>query len=321
MAGAGVGSISRRPAWAEIDLSAIRHNAAALAARVAPAQLCAVVKAGGYGHGPVEVARAALDGGAEWLAVALVEEGATLRAAGVTAPVLLLSEPAPEAMTDVVAMRLVPTLYTPGGVEAMAAAAAQCGSGEPVPVHVKVDTGMHRVGASHIEAIRLAVAVEERAELQLEGLWSHFAVADVPADPFTAIQARRFQVTVDELAGVGIRPPLLHLSNSAAALAHPQWRHQLVRCGIALYGVPPSRALEAAGELEPALSLRARVSYVKELEAGEAISYGLQYRLGRRSLVATVPIGYGDGVPWRLGVSGGEVLIGGRRRPIAGRVT
>jgi alanine racemase len=316
--------VASRPTWATVDLGAIRHNASVLAGVAAPAALCAVVKAWAYGHGPVPVARAALDGGASWLAVALVEEGAALREGGVDAPVLLLSEPPADCMDDVVAFGLTPTLYTPAGVDAAAKAAAAGTAGGPVGVHVKVDTGMHRVGAAPDEALDVARAVAERAELRLDGVWTHLAVADDPADGFTAEQCRRFDRFLDRLAGAGLRPGLVHAANSAGTLAHPSSHHGLVRCGIGLYGVAPSPALvpaTAAAGLRPALSLRASVSYVRRVAGGEALSYGLRYPLPQASTVATVPAGYADGVPWRLGVTGGEVLIGGRRRPFAGSVT
>ena len=308
--------------WAEVDLGAVRHNVAVLGERVAPAGLCAVVKAGGYGHGAVEVSRAALAGGATWLAVALVEEGAQLRDAGVTAPVLLLSEPAPGAMADVVGLGLTPTVYTAEGLDALTEAAAGAAArADPVSVHVKVDTGMHRVGATAADAVKLALAVEERPQLRLEGLWTHFAVADAAAPEYTTGQFARLQAVLDELGAAGIRPPIVHACNSAGALAFPGCHADLVRCGIAVYGVAPALRLVGAAPLRPALALKAHVSFVKELEAGEAMSYGLRYRLSRRSVVATVPIGYADGVPWRLGVTGGEVLIRGRRLPVAGSVT
>lgn len=313
-----------RPAWAEVDLGAIRHNASLLASAVAPSRLCAVVKASGYGHGAVPVARAALDGGASWLAVALVDEGALLRAHGLRAPVLLLSEPPAEAMDEVVALGLTPTLYTLTGVEAAAKAVASAGRAEPLPVHVKVDTGMHRVGATADGAVAVVGAVAGHRELSLGGVWTHFAVADDPVHPFTAEQSARLALVVDRLARTGVRPPLVHAANSAGALAHPTSRLDMVRCGISLYGVAPSPALAAtapAAELRPALSMRARVSFVKRVGPGEAVSYGLRRPLPAPATVATVPVGYADGVPWRLGVSGGEVLIGGRRRPLAGSVT
>ncbi len=317
--------MAARPAWAEVDLGAIRHNAALLTRLAAPAALCAVVKAGGYGHGSVAVARAAIEGGATWLAVALVEEGAVLRSHSIDAPVLVLSEPPAAAMADVVALGLTPTLYTQAGVEAAAKAVARAGPGSgPLEVHVKVDTGMHRVGASGPDALSVVRAVVDRPELRFGGLWTHFAVADEPDHPFTDEQCRRFRSVVDALSSLGMPPPLVHAANSAGAVARPGSRLDLVRCGIALYGVAPSPALAALGpvaHLRPALSLRARVSFVKRVGPGEAVSYGLRRPLERESTIATVPVGYADGVPWRLGVTGGEVLIGGRRRPLAGSVT
>ncbi len=316
--------MASRPAWAEVDLGAIRDNAALLVRTVAPARLCAVIKASGYGHGAVAVARAALEGGASWLAVALVEEGAVLRAHGIDAPVLLLSEPPGEAMDDVVALGLTPTIYTRRGLGAAAKAVASAGALQPLPVHVKVDTGMHRVGVGVDDALSMVRSVGQHPELRLGGFWTHFAVADEPGDPFTALQCDRFGAAVEELTSLGLRPALVHAANSAGALAHPRSRYDLVRCGISLYGVAPSPALASVTplpSLRVALSLRARVSFVKRVAGGEAVSYGLRRPLSRRSTVATVPVGYADGVPWRLGASGGEVLIGGRRRPLAGAVT
>ena len=315
--------MTARRAWAEVDLAAVRHNASLLAGLASPAALCAVVKAGGYGHGSVAVAKAALESGATWLAVAIVEEGAVLRDHGIDAPILLLSEPPAGAMEDVVGLRLTPTLYTQRGVEAAAKAVAGAGA-RPLDVHVKVDTGMHRVGAGAEETPAIVRAVVDRPELNLGGLWTHFAVADDPGSPFTDEQCRRLDAVVSELADQGLRPPLVHACNSAGTIAHAGAHHDMVRCGIALYGVAPSLALAAMHPIDglrPVLSLRARVSYVREVAAGEGVSYGLRRPLERRSRVATVPVGYADGVPWRLGVSGGEVLVGGRRRPLAGSVT
>jgi alanine racemase len=165
------------------------------------------------------------------------------------------------------------------------------------------------------------MTVEERPELRLQGIWTHFAVADDPADPFTAVQHDRFKTVLDELAWHGLQPPIVHAGNSAATLAHPGTRHDMVRCGIAVYGVAPSPALEGRADLRPALALKARVSHVSRVADGEGLSYGLKYRVDGPTTVATVPIGYADGVPWRLADSGGEVVLGGRRRRIAGAVT
>ena len=313
-----------RPTWAEIDLAAVRHNASVLRRTAAPAALCAVVKADAYGHGAVAVARAALDGGARWLAVALVEEGVTLRQGGIEAPVLVLSEPPADAMGEVVARRLVPTLYTGAGVAAAAAAAEAAGT--ELAVHLKVDTGMHRVGADRADLVGLATAVAAAPRLRAEGLWSHLAVADRggPDDAsFTTGQIDRFAAAVAELAAAGLAPPLLHLANSAGTLAYPEARLGMVRCGIALYGVAPAPGLAppAPEALAPVLSLRSAVSLVRTLGAGERPSYGRHRPLAQSSVVATIPIGYADGIPRRSFAGGGTVLIGGRRRPLAGTVT
>jgi len=305
-----------RPAWAEVDLAAIRHNARLLADLAAPARLCAVVKADGYGHGAVPVALAALEGGATWLGVALVEEGVALRDAGIDAPVLVLSEPPPDAFSEMVGQRLTPTLYTPDAVAALAATVVDA----PLPVHVKVDTGMHRVGARPDDAVAVAVAVDRSPSLRLEGFWTHLAVADEPDNPYTADQLARFDAARAALAAAGVAPDVVHAANSAGAIAHPAARYDLVRCGIALYGHAPSADVELDG-LRPAMSLKARVSYVKRVEPGARVSYGLRYRAERDTVIATVPLGYADGVTRRLAAVGGEVLIRGRRCPLAGTVT
>jgi alanine racemase len=312
--------MSLRPVWAEIDLGAITRNARALTELVAPAALCAVVKAYGYGHGPVRVAEAALNGGATWLGVALVEEGMALRRAGLTERVLVLSEPAPGAWEAVVTARLTPAVYTRSGVAHAANAVAAYGA-EPLPVHLKVDTGMHRVGADPEEALLVAKAVAMAPELELEGVWTHFAVADEPHNSFTERQTSQLLDTVKALRDAGIAPGIVHASNSAGAIAHPAARLDLVRCGVALYGLAPDPALEGAVDLHAAMSLKARVSYARRIAAGERVSYGLRYQVDRPTMLATVPIGYADGVPRRLGSVGGEVLVGGKRRRIAGTIT
>jgi len=317
-----------RPAWAEIDLAAVAHNAAVLARLVAPAELCAVVKAHGYGHGGPAVARAALAGGAGRLAVALVDEGAELREHGVTAPVLLLSECDPAAAATALSYGLTPTLYSAEGIAAFSAAALA--AGRPVGVHVKVDTGMHRVGAAPEDLRAIAAAVVAERSLQLEGIWTHLPVADGEAGDraYTEGQLALFDRLVAELAAAGLRAPLLHAANTAGAIAFPQARYDMVRCGLGLYGYLPGRSVQGAfdaqagGEqLRPAMALKARVVAVRMLQAGERPSYGRLRPLPARSLVATVPIGYADGVPRSLFDGGYEVLINGARRPLAGAVT
>lgn len=303
-----------RPAWAEIDLDAVRHNVRLLVEAARGAEVCAVVKADGYGHGAVRVSRAALEAGATSLAVALVEEGIALREAGIEALILLLSEPPTDAATEVVARRLTPTVYSREWIEALGAAAVT-----PLEVHLKVDTGMHRVGADPGDAVALARLVQEDPNLDLAAVWTHFAVADDPDDGgFTAEQRRRFEATCAAIEAAGVPVPRRHAANAAGTL-YAGATYDLVRPGIAVYGYAPNPDLGA--DLRPVLSLRARVSHVKELDAGERVSYGLRYQLPVRSVVATVPLGYADGVPRRLGEVGGEVLVGGGRCPIAGTVT
>lgn len=321
---------THRPAWVEIDLAALRHNARSLAAIAAPARLCAVVKADAYGHGAVPVARAALEGGASELAVALVDEGIELREAGITAPILVLSEPAADAMEDAIAAGLVPTLYSAGGVSAARSAARRLG--RQVPVEVKVDTGMHRVGADPSTVADIVGRIAATPELAYQGLWTHFAVADETGDEFTEEQLARFQKVRDELEAAGLPAPhRLHAANSAGAIAWAGSRLDLVRCGIALYGYAPGPSVAPAlgAELErvqmapllPVMSWKARVTMTREYEAGERVSYGRVAPLPERSVVATVPLGYADGVVRSYFPAGGEVLIGGRRHRLAGTVT
>jgi alanine racemase len=311
---------SARWAWADVDLDAIVHNVEHLRSVVAPSAVWAVVKADGYGHGAVQVARAAMEAGAQGLCVALAGEGAQLRAAGIDAPILVLSEQPVEAADDIVRFRLMATVYTVAFIDSLAAAARGRGV-DGVPVHLKIDTGMQRVGVAVDGAAATVAAVAAHAPtLRLVGVFTHLALADEPDDPFTDDQLAAFDDTVDALSlSPGV---LIHAANSAGALAHPGARRSFVRAGIAIYGISPGHAVDPlCGALRPAMSLVARVSYVKRVAAGSRISYGLRHTFERDTTVATVPIGYADGVPRRLFATGGEVLIGGRRRPVVGVIT
>jgi alanine racemase len=305
-------------AWADVSLDAIAANVETLRSVSAPAEVCAVVKANGYGHGAVPVARAAVEGGAAWLAVAHVPEAIELRAAGLAAPILLLSEPRPSDVDEALSADVVVTAYTEPLIHHLGSAAR---GGRPVPVHLKVDTGMHRVGAAPEAIVRLAQMVEAEPHLSLEGLWTHCAVADEPDDPFTALQLERFDAAGAAVERAGIHVPLRHAANSAATITHPASRYDLVRCGIALYGIPPAPSLVDCLALEPAVRLATEVAFVKPVAAGERVSYGLLHAIEEDTTVATLPIGYADGVPRRLGVEGQDVLIGGRRCPMIGVVT
>ncbi|HEY1741337.1 MAG TPA: alanine racemase, partial [Acidimicrobiia bacterium] len=192
---------------------------------------------------------------------------------------------------------------------------------DPLPVHLKVDTGMHRVGCSPAEATRLVATVAAHEELVLDGVLTHLAVADEIDHPYNGRQLAAFDAVLERLRARGLRPRVVHAANSAAALVLPDARYDMVRCGIAVYGVPPAAPIAEVVPLQPALAVKARVSYVQRLAAHEALSYGLRYRLAQDAWVATVPIGYADGIPRNLGAAGGEVIVGGRRRRIAGAVT
>lgn len=306
-----------RWAWAEIDLDAVRHNVRTIRERVAPSAVWAVVKANGYGHGAADVARAAIDAGAEGLCVALVQEGIELRRAGIDAPILLLSEQPPELASAIIEYRLTPTVYRREFLEALA---REGPSG--LPVHLLVDTGMQRVGAHPHAAASMAAAIAQRAPaVRLAGVFTHLAVADDPSPAsveFTDRQLTKLAKVLEQLPPV----PLVHIANSAGALAHPRARQSMVRIGIAMYGIAPSDDLDdLCADLRPAMELRSRVSFVKQVRSGSAISYGLKHTFSRDTTVATVPLGYADGVPRRLSQVGGEVLIDGRRCPIVGVVT
>jgi alanine racemase len=300
-----------RPTFVEIDLEAVRANVRRL--KPPDAALMAVVKADGYGHGDAAVARAALEAGASWLGVALVEEGIGLREAGIGAPILVLSELPRGSEEEALRSDLTPTLYTEAGLTALTRAAA----GRRVDVHVKLDTGMHRVGLWPPEAAPDFCRRVIEAGLGLGGLWTHFASAESD-DATTRGQLDRFLSAVEAVRGAGIAPGILHAANSAATLRFPQAHLDLVRPGIALYGLAAGPGLDRG--LTPAMTLRSQVTLVKRLPAGERLSYGHRYELERDAWVATVPVGYEDGYP-RLLSGRADVLIRGRRRRVAGTVT
>ena len=292
-----------RRAVARVDVGAIERNCARLAAAVAPARLCAVVKAGGYGHGAVPAARAALTGGAAWLAVATAAEAAELRAAGVAGPLLVMGalsdeelEVALRAGADVVAWR-----------EEFVAKL-----GPDAHVHVKLDTGMGRLGTRDAdEASRVAGAAGDR----LAGLMTHFATADEADQSFVDEQLGRFRTWIARHPGVPV-----HAANSAAALGRPDARFDMVRCGIAVYGMDPFQRDPAEHDLEPALEMVSYVAEVKRCEPGESAGYGRRFVAERATWLGTIPIGYGDGVRRAL-TNNADVLVAGRRFPLVGTVS
>jgi alanine racemase len=321
---AGVELVARRWAWAEIDLGAIAHNVEHLRRLVAPAELWAVVKADGYGHGMVAVARVALEAGASGLCVALVQEGAALRDAGIGAPILVLSQQPPEQLADLVRLRLVPTVYTRDYVAMLSGAAVE--AEVDVDVHLKLDTGMQRVGAVPDHAVELASAIDDAERLRLAGVFTHFALADEPSHPASAEQLAALDRALAAVEAARGPVAVVHAANSAGALAVADARRSFVRAGIAIYGISPGPGVDAlTGGLRPAMSLKARVAHVKRVRAGTHASYGWRHRFEHDTTIATVPVGYADGVPRRLGTlpdrAGADVLVGGRRCPIVGVVT
>jgi alanine racemase len=308
----------RLRAQARVNLAAIERNCARLRSVAgAGTALCAVVKANAYGHGTVPVAQAALAGGAEWLAVAAADEAAELRAAGIDVPVLTMGAlsvdelpVALEAGADVVAWRA-------GFLEAVRAWART--SGRRARVHVKLDVGMGRLGIRDADALlEVAEQVHGAPELELAGAMTHLPCAD--DDPArTREEVERFRAFGEQLHAV--KPDVvLHAANSAATLAMPESRLDMVRCGVAIYGLDPFGRDAGAHELEPALELCSYVGALKPLAAGESVGYGATFVAREPTWIATLPIGYGDG--WRRAFSdNAEVLIGGRRHPLVGRVS
>lgn len=303
-------------ALARVDVGAIERNSARLAAAAAPALLCAVVKADGYGHGAAPAARAALAGGASRLAVATAAEAAELRAAGVEAPLLVMGALSTEELELALAARAEVVAWREGFVAELARRASAAGAG----VHVKLDTGMGRLGTRDAaEATRVAEAVAAAPGLRLAGAMTHFATADEDDQGFTREQLARFEPWAAALAAA--HPGLIvHAANSAAALALPEARLGMVRCGIALYGMDPFHRDPEPHGLEPALELRSYVADVKRCAAGESAGYGRRFVAEADTWLGTIPIGYGDGVRRGL-TNNADVVVGGRRVPLAGTVS
>ena len=305
-----------------IDLDAVRANVAHLREVVAPAEVMVVVKADGYGHGMVEVARAARSAGAAWLGVAVVEEALALRAAGDTGPLLCWLAVPGEDYAPAIAADVVVSAYTVAQVEAVASGARSLG--RRAELQLKIDTGLSRGGATAEQwpaVVAAARAAEEAGDVEVVGIWSHFACSDEPSHPANEAQETAFREALEVASAGGLRPRCRHLANSAAALLRPSSRFDLVRCGLASYGLSPAPSVnDAAGfGLRPAMTARATLALVKEVPAGSGVSYGHTYTAQADTRVGLVPVGYGDGVP-RAGSSRAELLAGGRRTTIAGRV-
>lgn len=323
----------QRPAWAEVDTAAIRGNIQRIAARLSPGvRVCAVVKADGYGHGAVAVARVAMEAGASMLAVAIVNEAVELRAAGFTCPILVMGPADACDAARIVDYGLDATVYDLATARALSDAAvlatsrsavfrfgAGLHSSAKVGIHLKIDTGMRRVGCEPADAAGLAAAIAALPGARLAGVFSHFATADAEDLGFARAQLARYETALAAIRAAGIDAGIRHIANSAAAIRLPEAGFDMVRLGIAMYGLKPSADRAWEVELQPALSLRARVSMVKDIAAGESVGYGRRFYANRKSRIATLPLGYADG--WPRALSGRvSLLVRGRRAPLIASV-
>jgi alanine racemase len=308
-----------RPVWAEIDLSALRSNLAEIRRVIGPAvDIMAVVKAEGYGHGATEIAKAACQWGVGWLGVALPEEGIALRKAGITLPILVFAVLQADQAEAFLQYDLIPTVCLIEPVVALSRAAVKVG--KTVSVHLKVDTGMGRVGVPCREAAKILKILAAIPGIKVKGVYSHLATADHADKEYARIQIQRFEEMVITLKNQELLPENVHLANSAATMELPQAHYSMVRPGIILYGLYPSAEVDRGKtSLKPLLSLKTRVIYLKRVETGTGISYGQKYHTSRDTTIVTLPVGYADG--WsRMLSHKAEVLIGGKRYPVVGTI-
>jgi alanine racemase len=304
---------SLRPTRAEIDLEAITHNLAVLRGLAAPAKVLAVVKADAYGHGVVPVAARLEEDGVDGFGVALAEEGLELREAGIRAPIVVLNGVYGSAHADVLEAGLVPVVYDLGQIEAFDRAAPD----RPYRVHVKIDTGMSRLGVPLRGLDTFLDGLARFPRCIVAGLMTHLSSADTDADE-TSAQIERFESALAKVRARGHRPDLVHAANTAATLAHPRSRYDMVRPGGALFGI--SFDLPQGRELRPALRLRTEIIALRDLEEGDTVGYDRTFRCARPTRVATVPMGYGDGLLRELS-NRGSMLVHATRCPILGRVS
>ncbi|MDZ7708146.1 MAG: alanine racemase [Trueperaceae bacterium] len=307
---------------AEVDLGALRRNVERLRQRTRPGtQMLVAVKADAYGHGLLPVARALSDAGVDWLGVAAPDEADRLRAAGIGGRILMFGPLRGPALSRLVAAEVDLTVTDTSDVAAVAAARATLGDDAPdARLHLKVDTGMGRLGLRPERATGIARAIADTDGLRLAGVWTHFACADEPSRDVTEVQRQAFEATLSALGAAGLQPELRHAANSAALLAWPSTHYDLVRPGLAVYGYPPGPELATlAADLEPVLTLTAPVVFVKQVSRGDPVSYGQRWRAPGDTTVATVRFGYADGYPRAL-TNLGEATLNGRRCRVVGTV-
>ena len=317
--------------WAEIDLKAIAHNVAELRRITQPeARLMAVVKANGYGHGAIEVAQCALQNGAATLGVSRIEEGIQIRQAGIQVPILVFGYTLPDRVADLLVYELTAFVYTASSARKLSRMAASLG--KKIKVHLKVDTGMGRLGqlpqnfksdnstAITADAIEETQAIAGLEGLELEGICTHFASADSTDKSYAEKQLHLFNNYLERLHQAGLKPPVRHAANSAALIDMPQSHFDMVRPGIAIYGLYPSDEVQKKkASLIPAMALKARIIQLKKVPAGFKVSYGSTHETQKPTTIATVAVGYADGLNRRLS-SRGQMLVHGQRVPIIGRI-
>ncbi|MCD8351888.1 MAG: alanine racemase [Planctomycetaceae bacterium] len=311
--------LSERPVYAEVDCAAIRHNICGIKNLLGPnTRLCAVVKADGYGHGSQAVAAQAITAGADYLAVAVLDEAVDLRAAGIGQPLLVLGFTPPSLAHAVVYHNLTQTIYTQGQASALSAAAGAMG--RTVKVHIKIDTGMGRLGIFPEDAVGFFQSIAALPHLEIEGAYTHFAKADTLDKEHAHTQLAAFLAVRKQVEQAGMAIPIWHCANSAATIDMPEAHLDMVRTGIAMYGLWPSDEVDKSRiALRAGLRFKARIAHLKHVPVGTSLSYGCTFTTTRPSIIATLPVGYADG--WTRMLSGrASVVVRGMRAPVVGRI-
>jgi alanine racemase len=310
-------------AWAEVDLDAIAHNMQKIREITNPnSQIMAVVKADAYGHGFMEVAKTLLENGADRLAVAVLQEGKQLRSRGVDVPILILGASNEESVEDLINFDITPSVFDYEFAKALSYMAEK--KEKVTKIHIKIDTGMSRIGFVATEdndaIVDEIVRISRLPYIEIEGIFSHFATSDEADGEYTFLQYNRFMDVVKKLEDKGVKIPIKHICNSAAIMMYPQMHLDMVRPGVILYGMYPSDEVDKSRlDLIPAMTLKARISHVKEVEAGRGVSYGKEYITDKVTKIATVPIGYADGYLRRIAKEG-KMIVDGQKVPIIGRI-
>ncbi|ANE47065.1 alanine racemase [Paenibacillus swuensis] len=312
-----------RPTRAEIDLNALEHNLNEFRNRLPAGQkIMATVKANAYGHGAVGIAKAAVRWGVDYLSVAFLDEAIQLRQAGIASPILVLGHTPAEGIQAAIDHDITLNVYTNDVLEAAECcyASKEKGTGQPLRIHVKVDTGMGRIGILAEDAVPFIQKAMGMPGVRVEGVFTHFACADEADLSYTHMQYQRFQKVLDTFEAQGVSFPLIHTGNSAAAIQVPEWSYSMVRLGISMYGLYPSDEVPADWvDLKPVMRIVSRLSNVKTLPPGEGISYGVRYYTQTQERIGTVPIGYADGYS-RMLTGKAEALVRGQRVPVVGTI-